>query len=211
MQRLTNFPTSHRSQIARHRMPSEKRAECMPPRAPLSAQACFRLFPPTGESRMKQQIALLALAAVLFPLSGCNRDTGPTRVSVTGEVLLDGEPLPEGMIRFIPDPSVSGSAVAAKIERGKFSLRRREGPVEGKYRVEIEATGHQDFPIDDEEAFAAAFARQPRKPLGENPVPMAYNERSQLTEEIIAPGPLELRFELSSQVSRTSGTSRHER
>lgn len=151
------------------------------------------------------QGVVVALGAILLPLSGCNRDSGPIRVAVTGEVLLDGEPLAEGMIRLIPDPSVSGSAVAGKIEQGKFSLPRRAGPVEGRHRVEIEATGHHDFSIDDEEAFAAAFARQPRKPLGENPVPAVYNRQSQLTEEIIAPGPLELRFELSSQASRTPG------
>jgi hypothetical protein len=73
----------------------------------------------------------------------------------------------------------------------------------GRHRVEIEATGYHDFAIDDEQAFAEAFQRRPRSPLGQNPVPAAYNERSELTDgDRTEPGPRELRFDLSYQRPR---------
>jgi hypothetical protein len=135
-------------------------------------------------------------------LLGCGSPPGPTRVAVEGEVLLDGSPLEEGMIRFIPAKGVDGPAATAKVIHGQFSLTRREGPVVGRHRVEIEATGYQDFTIDDEEAFAAAFARNPRSPLGQNPVPTGYNERSTLTAQISEPGPRHFEFTLSSAGGR---------
>jgi hypothetical protein len=154
------------------------------------------------------QARVIAIPLLVMLALGCGGQTGPTRVAVQGEVLLDGIPLSQGMIRFIPEVGVEGPATAAKIENGQFSLRRSEGPVVGLHRVEIEATGYHDFAIDDEQAFAEAFQRQPRSPLGQNPVPAAYNERSELTAEIVEPGPRELRFELSTNAS-SSVASRH--
>lgn len=141
--------------------------------------------------------ASLALCGILTTL-GCGQSSGPPRVAVAGEVLLDGTPLVEGMIRFIPESGVTGPATAGRIENGQFSLGHRDGPVVGRHRVEIEATNHHPFPIDDERAFASAFARNPRMPLAQNPVPATYNERSTLTAEIAPPGPEHLSFHLNT-------------
>ena len=45
---------------------------------------------------------LLACVAIAAGLCGC-RDGRPTRVPVAGRVLIDGEPLGHGHVRFVPE------------------------------------------------------------------------------------------------------------
>jgi hypothetical protein len=79
----------------------------------------------------------LLAAGLLVVLAGCG-DKRPTRVPVSGQVLIDGEPLKFGVIRFIPDdgrPS-SGNLDAS----GRFTLRCFEdddGAVLGHHKVAI--------------------------------------------------------------------------
>jgi len=134
----------------------------------------------------------LSLAAIL--LVGCGGD-GLPRVAVEGSVSLDGSPLPAGVIRFIP--SDDSPATAAVIHEGKFALPKREGPVVGPHRVEIEATEHLDFDIDDEAAFAAHAQANRGRPL-KNPIPPIYNKNSTLTAQITADGEREFHFSLES-------------
>lgn len=76
-------------------------------------------------------------AALLLALVGCG-DSRPARVPISGQVLIDGEPLKFGVIRFIPDdgrPS-SGNLDA----NGRFTLRcfdDDDGAVLGHHKVAI--------------------------------------------------------------------------
>jgi hypothetical protein len=80
---------------------------------------------------------LLVASAMLPALVGCG-DSRPARVPISGQVLIDGEPLKFGVIRFIPDdgrPS-SGNLDA----NGRFTLScfdDDDGAVLGHHKVAI--------------------------------------------------------------------------
>jgi hypothetical protein len=74
---------------------------------------------------------LLLLSVVL---TGCSGKDGPEKVTVTGEVTFNGDPLPEGEIIFRGD-SGKGAASAGKIKDGKYTLECTLG----SKRVEIRA------------------------------------------------------------------------
>jgi hypothetical protein len=146
----------------------------------------------------------LILLSLLFPWSlGCGREEGPPRAAVQGQVTLDGQPVSEGLIRFIPSGGTKGPAAMAAIHAGAFALDREHGPIIGAHRVEIEATGHQGFAIDDEAAYVANVEKKGGR-MPPNPIPDIYNRRSSLTAEISVEGPNELKFQLSTQGGQTA-------
>jgi hypothetical protein len=85
----------------------------------------------------KMAWVLTALACGL--LSGCN-DGRPARVPVSGQVLIDGQPLQYGQIQFIPDNArLSGGRLDAE---GRFTLscfENDDGAVPGLHRVTVTA------------------------------------------------------------------------
>jgi hypothetical protein len=107
------------------------------------------------------------------------------------------------VIRFIPAGDTKGPAAMAVIHAGAFALDREHGPVIGAQRVEIEATGHQKFAIDDEAAYVQNVEKKGGR-MPANPIPDIYNRRSSLTAEISVEGPNELKFQLSSQGGQTA-------
>lgn len=84
---------------------------------------------------MKHNITAILVAAVAI-LAGC--DQRPTRVPVAGKVLINGKPLQQGYIRFVPDGArPSGSQID---ETGHFRLAcfdQSDGAVVGKHRVAV--------------------------------------------------------------------------
>ncbi len=74
--------------------------------------------------------------AILAPIVGCGSDSG--LVSVTGHVTLDGQPLGDAGVMFVPvdkGPVASGTTDAA----GRFRLTTTNAPgaQAGRYRVTI--------------------------------------------------------------------------
>jgi hypothetical protein len=68
--------------------------------------------------------------------------TEKPRVAIAGMALLDGEPLPRGIVTFIPVDSPGSPAIPAYVfntgpVRGQFNVPASHGPVPGKYRVEM--------------------------------------------------------------------------
>jgi hypothetical protein len=147
--------------------------------------------------------ALLVLAIVAPFATGCGSDEGPPRAAARGVVSLDGQPLVEGVIRYIPAGENKGPAAAAVIRDGKYEMTEEDGPVIGSHRVEIEATGHYGFAIDDEAAFAERVEKNGGR-MARNPVPETYNRRSTLTAQISADSTNALDFNLSSQGNHTA-------
>jgi hypothetical protein len=127
---------------------------------------------------------MIIVAALLILISGCSSDEGPVRFATTGTVQLDGIPMSSGVIRFVPAEGNGGPAAVAKIIGGEFDFTSADGPIAGPHRVEIEATDHQNFAIDDESAFAAQMQKTGRSPLANNPVPAIYNSASTLTATV---------------------------
>ena len=83
-----------------------------------------------------QKCAALLLLLSAFCLSGCG-DGGPPRGSVSGQVTLDGAPLAQGSILFVPIEGNQGIAAGGQIVDGKYSLAGDAGVSLGANRVEI--------------------------------------------------------------------------
>jgi hypothetical protein len=118
-------------------------------------------------------------------LAGCAPEA--TTGTVTGEVTLDGQPLKQGLIRFVPVDGKTPTADAA-VTDGKFIATVPPG----EKRVEISAAkvvrkikmyDTPDSPVVDETAEL---------------LPARYNVRSELTMTV-QKGTQEKRFELKSK------------
>lgn len=84
-------------------------------------------------------IKVLLLSLPFVPIFGCG-DGRPTRLAVSGQVLIDGKPLTYGHIRFVPyGARPSGGKLD---ENGRFTLScygENDGIVPGVHRVEVNA------------------------------------------------------------------------
>jgi hypothetical protein len=118
--------------------------------------------------------AAVGLALLLLPLAaGC----GPKLVKVSGTVTWEKEPLKQGKILFVPEEG--GAPVGGDIKDGQFSV---ELPA-GKKKVEIRATREKPGARID-----PAMGATPREQF----IPERYNDRTKLTAEVPAKGPVEL-------------------
>ncbi len=82
---------------------------------------------------------VFAVALCISLIAGCG-DGRPKRVPVSGQVLIDGEPVKAGSIRFVPEGArPSSSDLDAE---GRFTLRcfeKNDGAVLGTHRVQVAA------------------------------------------------------------------------
>jgi hypothetical protein len=143
--------------------------------------------------------SMLAFTALLVLLtSGCSGPEGPMRIPVSGRVMLDGQPLTAGVVRFIPAEGVTGPGAATQVTNGEFCFSDDDGPIAASHRVEIEATDFQGFAIDDEAAFAAHAQKTGRSPMASNPIPPIYNRASTLAALVTDAEDQKFEFVLSS-------------
>lgn len=77
-------------------------------------------------------------AGLLVAAAGCGGG-GPDRGAVRGEVKLDGQPLEQGSILFVPGENTKGVVTGGQIEKGRYRLSGDDGPAVGWNRVEIRA------------------------------------------------------------------------
>jgi hypothetical protein len=75
------------------------------------------------------------LTAVALWQGGCSASSGTAEVS--GTVLLDGQPVEEGSIQFIPVEGTTGAGAGGIIRGGKYHIPRDNGAAVGKNRVEL--------------------------------------------------------------------------
>lgn len=80
----------------------------------------------------RQPIGWLALSASLALCIGC----GPAPVAVEGDVRLDGKPLDEAAILFVP-LNAERQKTGTAIQGGTYHLPAADGLLPGTYRVEI--------------------------------------------------------------------------
>jgi hypothetical protein len=147
---------------------------------------------PLQMDRCRTAAAVLALAAAGCSTDPSEVDTLP-RVAVSGTITLDGKPLPEGRLQFLPDPSSSGIMAVAEINDGKFSIDRASGPIPGKYRIMV--SSRPVYKIKPGESPGGS----PPKSAPEM-VPSQYNGKSsELVAEVKADGPYAFEFELNSK------------
>jgi hypothetical protein len=112
----------------------------------------------------RRSFAALAAGALLLPLAaGC----GESQADVSGEVLIDGRPLPEGEIIF---ESTDGKAPAgAPIKAGRYEVKVAPGPK--KVRITASRPPKKRDPV------LGDAAREPS--IGEE-----FNVKTRLTAEI---------------------------
>jgi hypothetical protein len=90
-----------------------------------------------GSSRQSTsgRFANLILLGTLL-MAGCS-SSGIQRCELSGNVTYAGEKVAEGAISFAPVGDTRGPHVGGSIQHGHYRIGRNEGPVAGRYRVEI--------------------------------------------------------------------------
>ncbi|WP_406693704.1 hypothetical protein V5E97_21975 [Singulisphaera sp. Ch08] len=133
--------------------------------------------------RLSSGIVVLAL------FGGCGgADDDLPRQEISGNVILQGEPLLQGMIQFRPETN-QGTFASAAIKDGEYSIPRHEGPVAGGYRVII---------TSPPKSTAAPSDSGPGKtpPSPPDLIPAKYNASSTLNAEVKAGQPNRFNFDL---------------
>ncbi|QDS86882.1 hypothetical protein EC9_10570 [Rosistilla ulvae] len=131
---------------------------------------------------MLPRIWLILLVASSAISLGCTQENSePTRVDVSGEVMIDGKPLPKGFIYF--KTIAEGVIDSTEIVDGKYA-----GQVEpGSRRVEIVA-------------YRPVSGGTPGMDASEeNYIPTKYNLESELTADVLTTGPNTFQFEVTSK------------
>jgi hypothetical protein len=124
---------------------------------------------------------------------GCGGGDSIERTEIHGRVTLDGKPIPQGKIRFLPN---EGPVSIATIQDGHYTTTGTKGVPIGNLRIEIEA-------FRTPAGFDATTPQDPNDdsaPPSEQYLPAKYNLRSELTI-IIEPGnrSIEKDFELATR------------
>jgi hypothetical protein len=161
-----------------------------------------------------------AFAVLVGLAAGCNNSTSNAQfVDVEGVVTLDGKPLPEVEVQFLPDPdkgNAGPSSSAYTDAKGHFKLHceqaKRDGAVVGTHRVRViditSVTTPANLPGMTPPGPLAAPAGQlgTAKPAGQGEpakpsrVPAAYtNAADTPIRQVLRPGKQTIDLQLTSQ------------
>lgn len=127
--------------------------------------------------------AALGIATVL----GATACGGSSKRAISGTVTLEGKPLDEAVIMFIPLDIPAGKTGAA-VKEGRYEVPRDVGLPPGRYRVEIA----DDPPIDH-----AAMGKPPQPSATRRNLPVHYSVASPLSIDVTPSGPAEFDFPLT--------------
>jgi hypothetical protein len=111
----------------------------------------------------------IAALTCLFVLGGCS-ENAEQMYPVTGTVTLDGKPLPDGNIQFVPLDGKHG-AEPGIIKDGRYEL----AAIEGQKRVEISAS---------KIILGSSLRGAGGEPVPEEYLPERYNASSELTADV---------------------------
>ncbi len=117
------------------------------------------------------------LAGIAPLATGCNRNSGPERAIVTGEVTVNGAPLVAGVVKLYPTEESGAPMSAAEIVDGTFVVNNLGGAAVGKYRVEINA-----YKMETSKVGGETFENRIQY------IPAKYNKKSELTLEVPSGG-----------------------
>lgn len=136
--------------------------------------------------RFNGRIGVLAIFASI--LCGCNDGDQPMsqRVSVSGQVTLDGQPLKAGAIVFRIEGQASNDSSTAFgfVEDGSYCIDADNGPAVGLANVEFRPKPLQREAL--EQALDQAFQSRTRRPTKTTivDIPAKYGEGSQLRTQL---------------------------
>lgn len=131
-------------------------------------------------SRRSFSWPLLALAVAIASVTGCGKTSTLDKVVVRGSVTLDGQPIPNGEIRFIPAPGTAGPISGGPIKDGAYVAQGRGGVPLGNHQVEIRA--FRAMAKGQGQAGTPGFEGGP----AEQYLDKRYNEQTTLTAKIDA-------------------------
>jgi hypothetical protein len=135
-------------------------------------------------------VAQFALPVLV--LVGCSNSTdGLPREAVTGTVTLDGRPLKQGSIQFVPGSERESTSGGAVITEGRFAIARPQGLTPGSYRVVINSGEGAPVPPDQPPGATP--------PGGKELIPARYNEKTTLTADVKAGGSNAFAFDLATK------------
>jgi len=148
------------------------------------------------------------LALIVLVSGGCgNQGTDDLpREPISGTVSYEGKPLANGTIQFQPASQAEGMAAGGMVVNGRFEIPRGEGPVPGKYKVQIDSLNETiSVPVPEPEAPASSDAAvlpgelkiPPKKMMKKRLIPPRYNSQTELTAEVKAGGPNRYEFNLA--------------
>ncbi|QDT42594.1 hypothetical protein Pan241w_26800 [Gimesia alba] len=141
-------------------------------------------------------LGLLVLSCV--GCSGTKDDPRGERLSVSGLVYYDGDPITSARILFISDTPEGKVKSAGIVQQGIYQIPEEGGPVPGKARVEIYST----IPEMEEMTQLQAEAKKAGKPFvdpSDVKIPASYNKNSKLTAEITKDGKNTFDFKIESK------------
>src|SRR5258708_2188346 len=119
----------------------------------------------------------VCLIVNLCLVSACG--SGSQRAEVSGTVSLNGVPIEEGSIQFIPVEGTTGPSTGGVIKDGKYRIPRENGAVIGKNRVELRAFGMSGKKIQDPTAPPGVLTDQRVQVF-----PPEYSDASTVIKEI---------------------------
>lgn len=126
--------------------------------------------------------SICCIALFSIGIAGCGGSSGPDLHEVSGTVTLDGEPLPDAVVRFIPETEGTAEyvrpATGVTDSSGWYSLSfssSREGALPGKYRVAISTFREGGY---DEDEDGNPIPGAPES------VPVVYNSETTLTATV---------------------------
>lgn len=143
---------------------------------------------------MNFRLSAASLAAVLCisMLVGCG-ESGPPLGKVTGKVTMDGKPISNAIVSFVPiDGSRSSSAMTDDSGTYRLSFVDREGALIGEHKVSITSTAEvqgntmEDIPSDDPRYAELMQSRQSdyNNAKVKESIPAVYNKKTELVREV---------------------------
>lgn len=125
--------------------------------------------------RMARFCGICVALATCF---GCE-DQGPRRAAVSGHVTLDGRPIDEGVIQFLPVEGTVGPETGGVIANGQYDIPQNRGAVVGKSRIELRASKKTGRKIQDPTGRPGTLTDEYQEVF-----PPSYNTNSSLVREI---------------------------
>ena len=137
---------------------------------------------------MKFYLACMML--LIVSQFGCSPSESPQRVAVKGTVLMDGNPIDDVLIQFVPTGDASGTTVL--VAAGQFHADEQQGPTPGEFSIVLSPNAPEA-----EQAFELMQSGE-RDPLKLETVPAIYRRPGELSATVIGDGPHEFTFDLRS-------------
>ncbi len=135
---------------------------------------------------------LLAIAGILLLIAGCS-DSGPALGTVTGTVTMDGKPLPNAIVSFVPEAGGRAS-VGTTDDSGTYQLGyiNQLGALIGNHKISITSVVQGDdmdfseIRSDDPRYEEMLLTRKSDydNAVVKEPIPAAYNKKSTIVREV---------------------------